>query len=94
MGKAIVVTGSPGVGKTTLSKLLAKHYQALHVDLSSMARERGLILGVDEERGSLIVDEARVVKAVEGVVKKYPKLVIVEGHFADVTPKHLSLIHI
>lgn len=89
MGKAIVVIGTPGVGKTTLSRLLAKHYQARHIDLSSMVREKELILGVDEERDSLIVDEDRVMKAVERIVAEHHGLVIVEGHFADITPRHL-----
>ena len=89
MGKAIVVVGTPGVGKTTLSRLLAKHYQAKHIDLSSMVREKELILGVDKERNSLIVDEDRVAKAIEGIVAEHTGLVIVEGHFADITPRHL-----
>ncbi len=89
MGNAIVVTGTPGVGKTTLSRLLAKHYQAMHIDLSFMARDKGLVLGVDEERGSLVIDEGKVADTVEKIVTEHPGLVIVEGHFADITPRHL-----
>jgi len=82
---AIIVTGTPGTGKTTVAKQLAKekHYQ--YLDLNEFSRIAGAIEGKDEERDTMIVDEEKVVKALVNAIKKDPKVVI-DGHFSHEIP--------
>lgn len=83
----IIVTGTPGVGKTTIASMLSERMGCVHIDLSDLANKEGIITGFNENLGSSIVD-------MEGMRAKLAKLIeagedniIFEGHFAaDVVP--------
>ncbi len=77
----IALTGTPGTGKSTISRILKKRGFRVH-RLDEVARERAWILGVDEERDSLIVDLERLgeyVRVNEGIfVAHYSHLLPVD----------------
>ena len=50
--RAIIVTGTPGTGKTTFAKKLAKEIGADYVALTQFVSERKLYTGFDRERES------------------------------------------
>ena len=51
----VAITGTPGTGKTSVSKILEKKgYKIL--DLNTIAKSQGFIIGKDKERNSEIVD--------------------------------------
>ena len=56
----IIVTGTPGVGKTTHSELLAQNSGLTHLDINKVVKERNCSDGYDEELKSTIVDEDKV----------------------------------
>jgi len=87
-GKLIIaITGSPGVGKTTISRLLAERLEARHLDLSRLALEEGLMEEWNGERDTAIVDIEAVKRRVERLLSRYGRLII-EGHYAhDIAPK-------
>ncbi len=91
--RVIVVTGTPGVGKTTLSTLLSERIGALHLDLAKIIKQKGLILGVDEERNSMIADIVRLSERVKDLISETSTDVVVEGHYAqDVVPSDLATL--
>ena len=59
-GRVILVTGTPCVGKTSVAHLLASKLDAFYANLTELAVGENLILGKDEERDSIIVDENRM----------------------------------
>ncbi len=72
------LTGTPGVGKTTVSKLLEKKgYNIL--DLNEFIRENDLIEGEDRERGTFEVDTELLLRAFNREKGEYD---IVEGHLS------------
>lgn len=71
------------MGKTAASRLLAKRLGAIHLDLTKVVEDEGLILSVDEERGSLVADLERLSKWVHRLIEKSPVDVIVDGHYAS-----------
>jgi len=91
MKKAIVITGTPGVGKTTVGALLAERLGAELVELGALVEEEGLHEGLDEETGSLIVDLGALSKRVIELISSKPgKTVVVVGHYAqNVVPREL-----
>jgi len=58
--KIILVTGTPGTGKTSFSLLLAKHTGYKHIDIGSFIKKHHLSSGYDRGRQVPIVDPAKV----------------------------------
>lgn len=56
----IIVTGTPGVGKTTHCETLAQNTGLKHLSINDVVKERGCHDGFDEEFKSWIVDEDKV----------------------------------
>jgi adenylate kinase len=56
----LIITGTPGVGKTTHCELLAENTGLKHLSINHIAKERECYDGFDEELGSWIVDEDKV----------------------------------
>jgi len=80
--RVILVTGTPGVGKTVVARMLASHLGADYVNLGELAERENLILGVDEERGTLIADTGKVSRRLKKIVEASDRDVIVDGHYA------------
>jgi adenylate kinase len=86
--KIILVTGTPGVGKTTVSNKLASKLNALCVGITDLVREKRLFASVDEARQTLIADTEEVSNHLQEIVKSSKGNIIIEGHYAvDVVPK-------
>ena len=56
----IIVTGTPGVGKTTHCETLAQNTGLKHLSINDIVKERGCHDGYDQEFKSWIVDEDKV----------------------------------
>lgn len=56
----IIITGTPGVGKTTHCETLAESTGLKHLSVNEIVKERGCHDGYDDELKSWIVDEDKV----------------------------------
>ncbi|MDI6904504.1 MAG: adenylate kinase family protein [Candidatus Bathyarchaeia archaeon] len=90
--RVILVTGTPCVGKTSIARLLASKLDAFYVNLTELALHENLVLGRDEERGSIIVDEDRMRRRICEIIENCDKkVIIVDGHYAvSGVPKELT----
>lgn len=85
--RLILVAGTPGVGKTAVSHLLASKLNALHIDLGELVKRENLTSGIDKARDSLIVDIDKVSGRVQKIIKDCNRDVIIDGHYAtDIVP--------
>ncbi len=80
--RVILITGTPGVGKTTVSRSLASRLDAVYINLAELVERERLISGVDKTRETLIADTGRVSKRMQGLIKSSECDVIVDGHYA------------
>ena len=86
--KVILVTGTPGVGKTTISNKLASKLDALHIGITELVKKQKLITGIDDNRQTLVADTEKVSKQMQEILAKAEDSIIIEGHYAvDVVPK-------
>jgi adenylate kinase len=60
----IVITGTPGVGKTTHAEQLAQATGFQHISVNQIVKDEGFHEGKDEETGSWIVDEDKVSRTI------------------------------
>ena len=75
----IAITGTPGVGKSTVSKILAHRFRV--VDIHSYAEEHGLFEEYDEEAGSYDVDVEKLNDSI--LSERFPEEhVFLDGHLS------------
>jgi adenylate kinase len=89
--QTILITGTPCVGKTTVSRKLATELDALYINLTELAEKENLTLGKDEKRKTTIIDEAKMRRKLAQTIEKTEKqTIVVDGHYAAaVVPKRL-----
>jgi adenylate kinase len=86
--RIIIVTGAPGVGKTSVCTVLASKLNATHIDVSELVLKENLVTGKDEVRGTSIADMERVAERVKEIVAHSECDVVLDGHYAvKVVPK-------
>ena len=85
--RIILITGTPGVGKTTVATKLASRLKAQLVNVGDLVRNENLVAESDKERGTLIADIKKVRARIRSVLRKAQGDTVVEGHYAyDVVP--------
>lgn len=91
-----MVTGTPGVGKTLVSRLLASKLDALHIDLGELVQRERLWSEVDKTRETLIADMPKLSKRVQEMIKRSKKDVVLDGHYAvNVVPaENVSIVFV
>lgn len=82
MKKVLVVTGTPGVGKSSASILLASRLKGKAVNLSELVKVEQLDCGFDEKRMTLVADTEKVSRRVKRAIEESEGFLIVEGHIA------------
>ncbi len=79
----IGLTGTPGTGKTSVSKFLErkKHWKVIH--LNEMIKEEHLYTEIDEKRDAVIADMELVGQRLEEIIGgKENEVIILESHLA------------
>ena len=89
--EVILVTGTPGTGKTTLAKKLAKEKDYLYIDVNKVIEEKKLENGFDKKRDTKIIDteklNAALIKIIGEEKKKKSKGIIIDSHMSHYLPK-------
>jgi broad-specificity NMP kinase len=80
MHRVIVVTGTPGTGKTALAAGLGRAIRGSTViDANAIVKSEGLFSGYDEY-GTMIADLDKLAKRINSLASKTRGTVIIEGH--------------
>lgn len=90
----IIVTGTPGTGKTTASRVLANRIHATHIDLSSYAEENECILRRDEKRDTGVVDMKKLSELIQVEVDSSEEPLILEGHYSHEVVNPADVKHV
>jgi len=80
--RILVITGTPGVGKTFISNLLASKLEAERISIGELVEKENLHIGWDEERKTLIADLERLSRRIKEIIRNRRKTLIFEGHYA------------
>jgi adenylate kinase len=83
MAKAIIVTGTPGVGKTTFSRKLATEVGAHYLSFNEFVLEKHLYSRFDRKRGSRIVNAKRARHSLTNYLENTRGLVVIDTNIPD-----------
>lgn len=86
MKKAIIVTGSPATGKTTIAKSLAKKHDCQYLDLTCFIKTNHLSEGYDKKRKCLIVNIKKLIPKLIKFIEHSDKTLIIDGHLSHYLP--------
>jgi broad-specificity NMP kinase len=81
----ILITGTPGTGKTTTADLLASASGLSHIDVSKLAVQKSLHTGHSEKWDTYMLDEDAVLDELEEKITKGG--CIIDYHSCDFFPK-------
>jgi adenylate kinase len=81
----ILVTGTPGVGKTTIAAELASELGLRHIDVGRFARERDLVESYDDKLDCHVLHEDAVLDALEPIMAG--GAILVDHHSSDWFPQ-------
>ncbi len=88
MVEIIVVTGTPGTGKTAFSQALAKSIGADYLNLTDYVSKYRLYSGTDRSRRTKIVNVAKARKSLGRVLMKKREALVVDSHISEgIIPK-------
>ena len=91
MKQAIVITGTPGTGKTTISKLLHEAGYDI-IEVGKLVKESKLYEFFDEETDSYVVDDQRLnqklIELVESSTSAKP--LVLDGHVVELPPSYVT----
>lgn len=82
----IIVTGTPGTGKTEIAKEVAKKLKFKYIDANDVIKKNNLSEKYDKKRNTYIVDENKLAKALIKVIKK-EKNTVIDSHMSHFIEK-------
>ncbi|KAF9540876.1 hypothetical protein EC957_003682 [Mortierella hygrophila] len=81
----ILITGTPGTGKTTTSEMAAEATGLTHINVGDLVKAKSLHEGLDTEYDSYILDEDKLVDEMEEMMRPGGK--IVDFHTCEIFPE-------
>ncbi len=91
--KNIIISGTPGCGKTSVAKKISNLIDAKIISLNELAISDKFSFEYDKERKTYIVDFEiflpYVLNTIEEIKQDSPPYLIIESHFSDIIPEKL-----
>jgi adenylate kinase len=95
LGDLILITGTPGVGKTTLAKNLSRKSSFELIELNRLVRKEKLYISFDRARRTYVVDEGKLRSRLEAMSRLSERIVLpthLIGRFLPKASVRLALV--
>jgi len=92
MKKIVIVTGTPGTGKTYIAKAVAKAFSLKYINVKKVILKDKLSEGYDKKRKTKIIDANKLSKSLVLVLKNPDKGIVIDSHMSHFIPsKYVDL---
>jgi adenylate kinase len=89
--RVIVITGTPGVGKSTVANVLVSRLDSQYISVGDLVKKENLIVEADEKRDTIVADMRKLRTRLRTILKKADGDIILDGHYVyDVIPKAIE----
>jgi len=82
----IIVSGTPGTGKTTFAKKIAKEQNLKYIDVKEIIEKNKLSEEFDKEKDTDIIDVEKLNSVLLEIIKK-EKNIVIDSHLSHYLPK-------
>ena len=88
----ILVTGTPGTGKTTIAKLIASRLNYKYIDVNDIIKQYNICDEYDSRRLCTIVDADKLKTILEKLIKSSKENLVIDSHMCHViSPKLVKM---
>lgn len=92
--KVCIISGTPGTGKTFLTKIISQKINTFCVFLNELIINEKHTLNYDNARETWVVNEKTLIPRLKEIIKREKRsknyeLIIIEGHLSDLVPNKL-----
>ncbi|MBS3146534.1 adenylate kinase family protein [Candidatus Woesearchaeota archaeon] len=89
MNKIIIVTGTPGTGKTVLAKKLANLLNFTYIDINLIIKSKKLNLNYDKKRSTYVININKLNRILIDLIKNSNRSLIIDSHLSHCLPNKL-----
>lgn len=91
--KVVIISGTPGTGKTTVSKEMTKVINAQVISLNDISIKKKFYTKYNSKRDTYVIDEENLIRYVLKIIKDYDPektdFLLIESHFSDIIPNNI-----
>ena len=87
--KIIIITGTPGTGKTVLAKKLANLLNFTYIDVNQIIKSNKLKSNYDKKRSTYIINTNKLNRILISLIKNSNKSLIIDSHLSHYLPNKL-----
>jgi adenylate kinase len=88
----LIVSGTPGTGKTTISNNIQNYIEAKVISLNELVISENLVEKYDAKRETSVINTKKIINFIIDLIEDYkkedPEFLIIESHFSDIVPEH------
>ena len=86
MSNVVIVSGTPGTGKTKIAKIIAKKIKAKYIDINKLIKKNKLSSGYNKKLKTNLVKINKLIPVLVKIIKKRKGNLVIDSHLSHYIP--------
>jgi adenylate kinase len=83
----ILLTGTPGTGKTAVANIMQEQYHWFHCSLGEIVVQKNLYQEEDQNRNTKVIDEDAIRHYLDSYIPSLKGTILIESHYVDIVER-------